>query len=154
MQKGIVVYDSGYGNTEKIARALAAGLRDGGIEADTARVDGIDARELAGYDLIAVGGPTHIAGASKPMKEFLERLGSTDLRGKKGFCFDTRNPSRFNAFDINSAAKKIEGRMKRKGVKMARRRESALVEGREGPLHDGAEERFRRIGTEIARSLQ
>ncbi len=156
--KAIVVYDSGFGNTEKIARALAAGLRDGGIDADTARVDGVEAGELAGYDLIAVGGPTHIIGASKPMKEFLERLKAVDLRGLKGFSFDTRNESRMNSrmwlmFE-NSAARVIEGALRKEKMDIVRPRRSAIVEGREGPLHEGMEETFRQIGVEIAKSIK
>jgi hypothetical protein len=54
---------------------------------------------------------------------------------------------------MNSAAKRIEKKMKKMNVKIIRPRESALVEGREGPLHDGVLERFRRIGTEIAESI-
>lgn len=156
--KAIVAYDSGFGNTEKIAKALAAGLQDGGIDADTARVDGIEAGELAGCDLIAVGGPTHIIGASKPMKEFLERLKTVDLRELKGFSFDTRNESRMNSrrwlmFE-NSAARVIESALRKEKMDIVRPRRSAIVEGREGPLHEGMEEAFRRIGVEIAESLQ
>jgi hypothetical protein len=87
------------------------------------------------------------------MKEFLEKISGADLRDVKGFAFDTRNPSRFNALDMNSAAKRIEGKMKKMKIKMIRRRESALVEGREGPLHDGVLERFTAIGAEIAESI-
>jgi flavodoxin len=153
MIRGIVIYDSNYGNTEKIARALAKGIERGGVETDCVKIDDTPLERLGEYDLIAIGGPTHITSMSKPMKEFLERLEDSDVGGAKGFCFDTRNPSRFNAFDINSAAKRIEGKMRKK-VEMIRRRESALVEGREGPLHDGVVERFTRIGAEIAESIQ
>ncbi len=156
--KAIVVYDSNFGNTERIARALAAGLRDGGIDADTARVDGVEAGELAGYDFIAVGGPTHIISASKPMKEFLERLKTVDLRGLKGFSFDTRNESRMNSrmwlMLENSAARVIEGALRKEKMDIVRPRRSAIVEGREGPLHEGMEETFRQIGVEIAKSIK
>jgi hypothetical protein len=116
MSKGIVIFDSNYGNTEKVAKALATGIKQGGVETDCVSINGADVKKLI-------------------------------------FCFDTRNPSRFNAFDMNSAAKRIEKKMKKMNVKIIRPRESALVEGREGPLHDGVLERFRRIGTEIAESF-
>ncbi len=92
------------------------------------------------------------------MKEFLEKLRTVDLRGLKGFSFDTRNESRLNGrrwlLLENSAARVIEGVLKSRRVEIVRPRRSALVEGREGPLHDGMEETFTRIGAEIAASLQ
>jgi len=158
MRKGIVVYDSNFGNTEKIARALALGLGEKGAEIDCLKVDQVDVERLAEYDFIAVGGPTHVISASKPMKEFLERLKTVDLRGLKGFSFDTRNESRMNSrmwlmFE-NSAARVIEGALRKMKVDIVRPRRSAIVEGREGPLHEGMEETFRQIGVEIAESLQ
>jgi flavodoxin len=153
MSKGIVIYASNYGNTEKVARALAEGLEKGGVDVDCINIDEVDADKLGEYSIVAMGGPTHIAAMSKPMKEFLEALSGAKLKGVKGFAFDTRNPSRFNALDINSAARRIEGKMKKMKVKMIRRRESALVEGQEGPLHEGALERFTEIGAEIAEAL-
>jgi len=150
MSKAIVVYDSRFGNTEKIARALALGIEKQGVNVDCRKVDEVDVAELVEYDFLAVGGPTHIASMSEPMKGFLEDLKKVDISDKIGFCFDTRNRSRFNRFDLNSAAKRIEKKMKKMKVKMIKPRESAIVEGREGPLEKEAEEAFDRLGTEIA----
>lgn len=35
--KALVIYDSLYGNTEKVAKALASGMREGGIDVDCVR---------------------------------------------------------------------------------------------------------------------
>jgi flavodoxin len=158
MRKGIVVYDSNFGNTEKIARALALGLEEKSAKIDCLKVDQVDVEKLTEYDFRAIGGPTHIISASKPMKEFLERLKTVDLRELKGFSFDTRNESRMNSrrwlmFE-NSAARVIESALRKEKMDIVRPRRSAIVEGREGPLHEGMEEAFRRIGVEIAESLQ
>jgi flavodoxin len=149
MSKAIVIYDSMFGNTEKIAKALARGLEKQGVSVDCKRVNEVKEADIVDYDFLALGGPTHVAGLSKPMKKFLETIEEADLKEKKGFCFDTRNHSRFNIFDLNSAAKRIERIMKKKQVKMIKQRESALVEGREGPLEQEAETRFERIGSEL-----
>ena len=158
MRKGIVAYDSNYGNTERIARALALGLGEKGAEIDCLKVDRVDVGRLVEYDFMAVGGPTHVIGASKPMKEFLGRLKGVDLRGLKGFGFDTRNESRMNSrawlMLENSAARVIEGALRGARVDIVRPRRSAIVEGREGPLQDGVEEAFTQIGVEIAETLQ
>lgn len=149
MIRAIVIYDSIFGNTEKIAKALARGLEKQGVCVDCRKVDKVEASDVIDYDFIAVGGPTHLAGVSKPMKKFLEKIDEADLRDKKGFCFDTRNHSRLNMFDLNSASKRIEKKMKKKKVNMIKQHESAIVEGREGPLEKGAETRFERIGNEL-----
>jgi flavodoxin len=150
MKRAAVIYDSRFGNTEKIARALARGMEKQDVEVDCFKVDEINVDKLVEYDFLAVGGPTHMLGMSEPMKEFLENLNSVDISGKKGFCFDTRNQSRFNRFDLNSAAKRIEKRMKKMKVKMIKPRESAMVEGREGPLEEAAQKTFEKLGKEIA----
>ena len=158
MKKAIVVCDSRFGNTEKIARALARGLKKQSVGADCVRVDEVDLDKLGEYDLLAIGGPTHMIGMSEPMKNFMKRLETVDIKGKIGFAFDTRNESRMNKrswFMLeNSAAKRIEGKMKGMKVRIVKPRESALVNGREGPLEEGMEERFERIGAELAESTQ
>ena len=77
-------------------------------------IDEVDINQISNYDFLAIGGPTHNIGMSKAMKEFLEKLKSVNLRGMKGFSFDTRNHSRLNKKGWlmleNSAARKIEGK--------------------------------------------
>jgi hypothetical protein len=53
----------------------------------------------------------------------------------------------------NSAARIIEGAMKRMKIRILLPRESAIVEGREGPLDRGVENRFAEIGRELGRLL-
>lgn len=154
MAKAIVIFDTVFGNTEKIARALVSGMEKQGINVDCFKVDEVDVDKLITYDFLAVGGPTHNLGMSEPMKEFLEDLSNVDISGKKGFCFDTRVESRFNRFDLNSAAKRIEKKMRKMGVKIIKSRQSVIVEGREGPLEKRAQDTFERLGKEIAELIR
>ncbi|QYN18671.1 flavodoxin [Amycolatopsis sp. DSM 110486] len=57
----IVVYESMFGDTEEVARAVADGL-------DSAEVVPVDLapRNLMGCDLLVVGAPTHVHGLSRP----------------------------------------------------------------------------------------
>ena len=150
MVKALVVYDSVYGNTEKIAKALAAGLESGGVDVDVVKVDAVKFDELGEVDLLCVGSPVHAWDASKPVKEFLERLKSVDgLSGKKAFAFDTKMKSRL----AGSAGGKIERKLKDLGLTIAKPSESAIVKGREGPLEESAEGAFKQIGAELAKTL-
>ncbi|MFW9800759.1 MAG: flavodoxin family protein [Candidatus Thorarchaeota archaeon] len=153
MAKALVLYHSLFGNTRAVAESLVKGLEASDVEVDCLSILDVDISLIPSYDLLVVGGPTHILRMSKPMEEFMERLGSVDVRGMKGFAFDTRNESRMNKKSLlgleNSAARRIEGRMKRLKMKIVRPRQSAIVEGREGPLDRGVEEIFEQIGHEI-----
>jgi flavodoxin len=151
MVKALVVYDSVYGNTEKVAKALAAGLESGGVEVDVVKVDAVKFDVLGEVDLLCVGSPVHGWSASKPVKEFLERLKSVkDLNGKKAFAFDTKmSKSRL----AGSAGGRIERKLKDLGFTIAKSSESAIVRGREGLLEESAEETFKQRGAELAKIL-
>jgi len=148
--KAAVIYDSRFGNNMRLAQAFSQGLEHLGVAVDCIRVGTFDVNILTGYDLLAVGGPTNMAQMSKPMKEFFQDLKSVDLKGKKGFCWGTRVESKMNFLDINGSAKKIEAKLKRKGVHLIKPTVNVIVLGREGPTVDGSEELFKPLGAEFA----
>jgi len=150
MTKAAVVYDSKFGNNMRLAKALTQGLLDEGVTVDCLKVGEFNEATLTDYDLIIVGGPTNMANMSKPMQWFFHRLKSVKLHGKKGFCFGTRIESKMNIFDINGSAKKIEGKLRGRGVRMVKPAVNVIVEGREGPTVSGSEELFLHLGAELA----
>jgi flavodoxin len=103
MTKACIILDTRYGNTEKIARSVEAGLKETGIQTACTGVNEV-VDSLSQYDLICVGGPTQYRTASKAMQGFLDSLTSVDLAGKLAFAFDTRRDSLL----AGSAAKYIE----------------------------------------------
>ncbi len=148
--KALVIYDTVFGNTEKLAKALAAGLESGQAEVDLVKVDAVKYDELGKVDLLCVGSPTHGWNASKPTQEFLERLKNTEgIKGKKAFAFDTKMKSRL----AGNARDKIERKLKDAGLVISRPSESAIVGGREGPLEENAEEKFKQIGAELVKNF-
>ena len=72
--KAIVIYDTRFGNTKRIAKELTSGMSDQGISANCVKVDTVHIDELTEYDLLAIGGPTHGFGMSGPMKTFMKKL--------------------------------------------------------------------------------
>ncbi len=77
--RAIVVYESMYGNTHRIAEAIGEGLRETG-EADVVSVHDATAPLVAGADLVVVGGPTHAHGMSREAT----RQGAKDALDKPG----------------------------------------------------------------------
>jgi len=150
MSRAVVIYDTKFGNTEKVARALAEGMKKHEVNVDCSKIDEVNISKLGDYDLLAVGGPTHAFGLSKPMKDFLKKLEKVNISGKRAFAFDTKLKSRL----AGSAGKRIEKKLKKLGMSIVKSHVSAIVKGGEGPLEDDAEETFQQIGADIAKSLQ
>jgi len=148
LRKAIVIYDSKFGNTEKIAKALSEGMKKEGLEVDCVRIDNVDLDKLTEYEIIAIGAPTQMFSISNHMKEFLKKLENLNLRDKRAFAFDTKLKSRF----AGSAAKGIEKRLKKLNMTIIKPYASATVKGVEGPLEEGAEEKFTQIGSEITKT--
>ena len=153
MVRALVVYHSLFGNTKDVAFSLAKGIEGTGIETVCLSTDEVIIDQIPTYDFLAIGGPTHMIGLSKGMKAFLIKLKSINLKGMKGFSFDTRNYSRLNKkrwFIIeNSAARRIEGKMKKMKIEILMPRQSAIVYGKEGPLESGVISSFQEIGKKI-----
>jgi flavorubredoxin len=149
MKKAIVIYHTQFGNTEKIAKSLASGMGEQGIEVDCIKVEEVKIEKLTEYDLLAIGSPTLAFSISQPIKSFLEKLERVPIKGKKAYAFDTR----MQLWWAGSAGKGIEKRLKRIGMSIVKPYSSAIVKGKEGPLQDGMEEKFKQIGIEIARLI-
>jgi flavorubredoxin len=152
MKNAIIVYDSVYGNTERVARALAQGLeKSGTVKATLFRADVADVGRLTEYDILIVGAPTHAWRASVPIKKFLGKIGESALKGKKAFAFDTKMKGRFAG---SGASRDIENSLSKLGANIVKERMSAIVKGKEGPLEEDTESKFTGIGLEIAKKIQ
>lgn len=161
----MVVYETVWGNTEELAREIAAG-----IGADT--VDIVDAASAPpaienDVDLLVVGGPTHAFSMSTAstresarqqgatripasgIREWIERL-STPTSSVPVATFDTRVVSPRLP---GSAAKKAMRKLVALGFRPAAKPESFGVHGYSGPVADGELERARQWGRTIAAAL-
>jgi flavorubredoxin len=104
-------------------KALAKGIHRDAIEALCFNMNDVQTDTLVQYDFLALGGPTHYRTVSEPMKGFLEKLEQVNLRGKRGFAFDTR----VDSFWAGSAAEFIEKKLKAFGLHIVRPHSSAMV---------------------------
>jgi flavodoxin len=144
----LVIYDSVFGNTEKVARAIAESLGSG-TAVDILQAGKVNPEQLAGLDLLVVGSPTRGFRPTEAVTELLNGLQAKALNGVKVAAFDTR----FKADEIKSvglrfvvktggyAAKRIADRMKKAGGDLIAPPEGFYVEDTEGPLKAGELER-------------
>jgi flavodoxin len=137
--KTLIVYDSVYGNTEKIAKAMAEAIAPLG-EAKVLRVGEANPSELESFDLLIVGSPTHAGRPTPAVQDFLNKVTEQSLKGIKAAAFDTRVASKF-AKIFGYASGRIANNLKKKGGVLIASPEGFFVTGREGPLKEGELER-------------
>jgi flavodoxin I len=137
--KALIVYDSVYGNTEKIARAIAEAIAPPD-EVKVLRAGEADLSELASIDLVIVGSPTHGGRPTPAVQEFLDKVTQPSLEGINVAAFDTRTASKL-ARVFGSAAGRIAGHLKRKGGVLIGSPEGFFVTGTKGPLKERELER-------------
>lgn len=142
----LIMYDSTFGNTEQIARAIADTLREHGT-VRLFRASKAGSLDLKEADLLVIGGPTQRHGLSPALRAFLERLPRRTLRGLSAATFDTRY--HMSAWKSGSAAPRIASRLKRTGASLVVPPESFFVAEREGPLEEGELERAGRWALEV-----
>jgi flavodoxin len=146
--KSMVLYDSVYGNTEKVAQAIGEVLARAG-EVEVLPVTTLRAEHLNGIDLLLVGSPTQAFGPIQGTKDFLKSLTGKPLKGIKVAAFDTRMDVKvvksavltLFAGIFGYAAEKISRGLKSSGGVEVITPAGFFVDGKEGPLVAGELER-------------
>jgi len=148
--RSLVVYESWFGNTRRVAEEIAASLAPSG-QVDLVSVDE-PLPPLEDVDLLVVGAPTHIHGlSSKRSREGALTQGAhgelgigvrgwidalpDGAFGPRAAAFDTRanKPVLF----VGSAARGMAHRLRRRGYTLVTDPESFFVQGTPGPLEEG-----------------
>ena len=161
--KAIVVYESHWGNTAAVARAIAEGLGPETRALSTAEATG---EAIAGADLIVAGAP--LLGFSLPTESMVKGLAS-NIGGNP--TPDLSHPSmrswlealpkgagRAAGFETRiwwspgSAAKTILDRLGAAGYQPAAKAQRFVVQGKYGPLREGELERAKAWGVELAQA--
>ena len=173
--KAVVIYESMYGNTHKVANAIAEGLRWHG-EAVVVPFGDADASLLSDADLVVVGGPTHAHGmshaatrkgaveaAEKPGSELELDAGADTQRGLREWIasldqvptnaatFDTRLD--YSIALTGRASKGIARKLRRHGATLIAEPKSFFVT-KDNQLAPNEEGRALLWGDHLARSLE
>jgi len=153
MVKIIVVYESKYGNTKRVAETIMEGIREvQGAEAVLNELKEADLNKIAEYDVILIGSPNHFGGPTKSVREFIDKLEKLNLDGRHFAVFDTYLGKGF----FEKAAKKIEKRINEKvpGLKQIGPVLSIAVQGSKGPIVEGELPKSKEFGKRIATQLK
>ena len=163
--KAVVVHESLFGNTQRVAEAVAAAL---GQAYEVTLLRAVDARpeQLAGADLLVLGAPTHGHGLSRPasragtakqgvatevangpgIRELIPQIPAT--RGAAAAAFDTRFG--WPVWLTGAASRRIARALRGSGYRMVVPPESFIVTKAQGPLRTGEVERASEWGARIA----
>ena len=162
--RALVVYESMFGNTEKIARAVADGLSE---KFEVTFADAAGMPRAFGMDLIVAGAPTHAFGLSRPstreqatqkgtvrpgavaagLREYLEC--SPSLPEIAAAAFDTKVDKPFLP---GSAARRAQRQLRRLGCRIIVPAQSFAVTDMTGPLVAGEKKRARDWGVTVAQA--
>jgi len=144
--KTLIVYDSRFGNTEKIAMAIGKALSG---EVKVVRAKEVNFDEIHSTDLFIAGSPTWGGRPSTEMREFLNRIPKDGLNHIQVASFDTRDTSVLTKV-FGKAAPRIAACLKDKGGNLVAPPVGFTVKGLQGPLEEGALERATHWAKRIA----
>ena len=141
--RSLVVYDSMFGNTEKIAKEI--GRRLGG-NTNILLVSKVKEKDLGNLDLLIVGSPTH---GGRPTKDVVNFLNIIPIELRTAF-YDTRLEKESHGFGlkivlsvIGFAAEKMERQFMSRGGKILIKAEGFVVTDKKGPMKEGEMERLK-----------
>lgn len=151
--KGIVVYDTSYGNTKKIAETIAETLKESGIGVDLFYVKDVKKLDGDDYDFLVLGSPTKFGTMSLTVRFFLGKVKSGEWVDKPFAAFDTENPENMENIEW-SAAEKIAERLRGKKMTQLLPVLKAAVLDWKGPLVEGEIDRTKGYARELADKLK
>jgi flavodoxin len=147
--KALMVYDSLYGNTEKIAQVIAKVLKQQ-REVEVIRVGDMKPEKLRGIELLIIGSPTQQFRPTTAIKVFLQNIPKNGLKGVKVAVFDTRltlteieksPPLPFFVKIFGYAAERMVKILQAKDGELVLPGAGFFVMGTKGPLMEGEQER-------------
>lgn len=150
MKKAIIVYESVYGNTKKIAEAICEGINKvEGVKCVIKKTGDIHTDDLCDYDAILFGCPNHNQGPALNLLRFIDRAAIVHLKAKIGAAFDA-----YTGGNKDVAVAKLETTILEKlpGIS-PQGRISAKVTGRKGPLAKNEESKAREFGKEFGQKI-
>ncbi len=145
--KVLVVYDSLYGNTEKIAKAIGDAITG---EVKVLPVGEVYPSEIKANELFVFGSPTHGGKPKATTRDFLNKITAATLEDVSIAAFDTRISTKLVG-PLGYAAGRIADNLKGKGGTLVASPEGFFVKGIKGPLKEGELERAADWGKEVER---
>ena len=96
--KVLIVFDTKYGNTQRVAELIADGFNSvDGNETEVVNVKNFEFNKDKAYNLILIGSPNHGGYHTKKIKEFISNFSKSSIEVNSIAGFDTHTGKYFNA---------------------------------------------------------
>ncbi len=151
--KGMVVYDSSFGSTRKIAETIAETLKESGIEAELFHIKDTRNLGIKDYEFLVIGSPTRFGTMSFTVKGILGKVKSEEWANKPFAAFDTELAQNIERKE-GSAAEKIAEKLKEMQMNQLLPVLKAVVLGLKGQLKEGEIERAKEYARKLATELK
>jgi len=146
--KCLILYDSYYSNTEKVAQEIGKAL-SASLDVEVVRINELKPDALSGVDVLVTGTPTRGFRPSDAFKAYLKDMPPAQLQNVQVAAFDTRialedmdnKVGYFFMKIFGYAAGPLTEQLKAKGGQVIVPGEGFYVLDSEGPLKDGEIER-------------
>jgi flavodoxin len=146
--KTLVIFDSAYGNTEKIARSIGEAI---GGDISVLKVNEVGPSDFESAEFILIGSPTYGGRPSPGIQQLLKIVPLNSIKGKKAAAFDTRFASKLGKI-FGFAADNIAKDLKSKGAVLLGS-EGFVIKNKMGPLTEGETERAAGWARELMKTL-
>ena len=133
--------------TKVVAESIIEGIGEiPGAEAVLNKLKEVDINQLVDFDMILIGSPNHVGGATRCISKFIDELGKLELKGKQIAVFDT-----YLGGDYEKAVKKMEKQICQKvsQLELVTPGLSIRVEGMKGPVTEGELPKCKAFGKKI-----
>lgn len=160
--KALILYESYFGNTRRIAETVAAGVADRGVDTHITAIENAPETVPADVDILILGAPTHnrhlpspksrekalAAGAQTSEQGVAEWLAAAELNSEPyAAIFDTSTGKNWLS---GSAAKHAAKLLAHREPPLRAITKTFLVDSNEGPLTDGELDAARTWGRLLA----
>ena len=147
MAKVIVVYESKYGNTNRVAEEIITGIKESkGIEIVLHEVKNVNMDNVIDSDAILIGSPNQWGRATGSIRKFIDGLGEINLNRVPVAVFDT-----YIGGDFGKAVRKMEKQITEKvpSLNLVTPGLSIKAKGAKGPILEEELPRCREFGIKI-----
>lgn len=161
--KGVVVYDTYYGNTKSVAEAIAEQLRAEGHEAELRSVRDDYPTPPQG-DVLFVGSPIRMGSATGRVKRYVKRLDREAWKDKPVVVFTTvatmpkepateKQKQSYDKWALNGG-RKLRDLVKAKGLSAVDSYLWVEVKGQQGPLIETGADKTKQFTREVLQALK
>ena len=149
--KGLVVYQSKWGNCRQVGEAISMGLAESGHDVEVLPVASASSPDPQ-LDFIVVGGPTRAARTYGPVKRLAKNKLKEGWAGKPFAAFSTGGTV-YATKPNTQASEKLFELLQANGLTPLAPPFKAGVEEMHGPLREGEVERAEEFGRELGAKL-